>query len=79
MAERASGPLRMTPVPPPAPAAPPPARPMPVVSANDGTGVSIGVDRFGFHVLIDGVPMFGPVPTRARADLVARVWRRRRR
>jgi hypothetical protein len=49
-----------------------------IVSADDDAGISIGVDRFGFHVLVDGVPMFGPVPTRALADLVARVWRRRR-
>jgi hypothetical protein len=52
---------------------------MTVVSADDGTGVSIGRDRFGFHVLVDDVPMYGPVASRALADLVARVWRQRRR
>ena len=50
---------------------------MTIVSLDE-MGVAIGLDRFGFYVVVDGEPVMGPVRSRQTADELARIWGRRR-
>ena len=50
---------------------------MTIVSLDE-LGVAIGLDRFGFYVVVDGEPVMGPVRSRQVADDLARIWGRQR-
>ena len=50
---------------------------MTIVSLDE-FGVAVGLDRFGFYVVVDGEPVMGPVRSRQVADELARIWGRRR-
>jgi hypothetical protein len=48
-----------------------------IVYTSERIGASVGRDRFGFHVVVNGVAMFGPLRSRAIAEELADTWRSR--
>ena len=48
-----------------------------IVYTSKATGASVGIDRWGFHVVVDGTAIFGPVGSRSLAEDLADRWRRR--
>lgn len=49
---------------------------MSLVSTDERSCIAIGLDRFGFHVLVDGAAVFGPLLSRAAAEDIAEIWAR---